>query len=247
MTAASVAIRPQTPAHVRWGVLAALFVAALILSWGMYDAGRKSGDPHRTEFHHYERPETGPEIERLSQLNVQLQRENDELRTKLTGLDQQLQIDQVARQDVTKQVKTLQDENTHLKEELAFFQNLGSAPGKSGQRVSIGGLKLERGKLPGEYRYSLLLVQSGPRGKDFHGNLELAINFQQNGEKMILPLTNETSDDPSKKFDVSFRFYQRVENTFWLAPEATVNSLQVKVFEKGVTQAKLMQTVNLSL
>ena len=247
MTASSVAIRPQTPAHVRWGALAALLVAALILSWGMYDAGRKSGDPHKTEFRHYERTETGPEMEQLSELNARLQRENDELRTKLTGLDQQLQIDQVARQDVAKQVKTLQDENTRLKEELAFFQNLGSAPGKSGQRVSIGGLKLERGKLPGEYRYSLLLVQSGPRGKDFHGNLELAINFQQNGEKMILPLTNETSDDPSKKFDVSFRFYQRVENTFWLAPEATVNSLQVKVFEKGVTQAKLMQTVNLSL
>jgi hypothetical protein len=248
IAAAPAAVRLQTPAHVRWVALAILLVVALILSWGMYDAGRKSGIPDRTEPPLEEKADTGPEMERLSQLNARLQRENDELRIKMAGLDQQLQMDQVARQDIASQVKTLQSENTRLKEELAFFQNLGSAPGKAGQRVSIGGLKLERGKLPGEYRYSLLLVQSGPRGKDFHGNLELAVNFQQNGEKMVQSLTtNEVNDDPSKKFDVSFRFYRRVESTFWLAPDAIVDSLQVKVFEKGETQAKLMQTVNLSL
>jgi hypothetical protein len=238
----------QTPAHVRWSAFAILLVAALILSWGMYDAGRKAGIPDRIEPPREEKTEAGPEMERLSQLNARLQHENDELRIKIAGLDQQLQMDQAARQDIASQVKTLQGENTRLKEELGFFQNLGSAPGKTGQRVSIGGLKLEKGKLPGEYRYSLLLVQSGVRGKDFHGNLEFAVNFQQNGEKMVQPLTSsQTSDDPSKKFDVSFRFYRRVESTFWLAPEAIVDSLQVKVFEKGETQARLMQTVNLSL
>ncbi|PTQ80409.1 hypothetical protein C8R21_11640 [Nitrosospira multiformis] len=249
IAAAPAAVRLQTPAHVRWATLAILLVAALILSWGMYAAGRNAGIPDRIEPPREERTETGPEMERLSQSNARLQHENDELRIKMAGLDQQLQMDQAARQDIASQVKTLQGENTRLKEELAFFQNLGSAPGKTGQRVSIGGLKLEKGKLPGEYRYSLLLVQSGVRGKDFHGNLEFAVNFQQNGEKMVQSLTsNETSDDdPSKKFDVSFRFYRRVESTFWLAPDAIVDSLQVKVFEKGETQARLMQTVNLSL
>jgi hypothetical protein len=47
--------------------------------------------------------------------------------------------------------------------------------------------------------------------------------------------------------DVNFRFYQRIENTFHLSPDAIVDSMQVKVFEKGVSQARLMQTVNLSL
>lgn len=248
MAAAPAAVRLQTPAHVRWATLAILLVAALILSWSMYDAGRKAGIPDRIEPPREEKTETGPEMERLSQLNARLQQENDELRIKMAGLDQQLQMDQAARLDIASQVKTLQGENTRLKEELAFFQNLGSASGKAGQRISIGGLKLEKGKLPGEYRYSLLLVQSGVRGKDFHGNLELVVNFQQNGEKMVQPLTSsETSDDSSKKLDVSFRFYRRVESTFWLAPDAIVDSLQVKVFEKGETQARLMQTVNLSL
>src|SRR5688500_1058224 len=236
IAAPRVSIRPQTPAYVRWAIVAILVVLALALSWGMYDAGRK--------FAGFDKNEVGSELERLSQLNTRLQRDNDELRMKLAGLDQQVQMDLVARQDIAKQVKTLQDENIRLKEDLAFFQSLGSAPVKTEQRVSIGRLKLERGKLPGEYRYSLLLVQAGQRGKDFHGSLEFAVNFQQNGEKMVLPLANE---DPSESFNVSFRFYQRVENTFHLAPDAIVDSMQVKVFEKGIAQARLMQTVNLSL
>ena len=111
---------------------------------------------------------------------------------KIAGLDRQSQMDLVAREDIAKQVKMLEDENIRLKEDLAFFQNLGSATGKTEQRVSIGRLKLERGQLPGEYRYSLLLVQGGQRPKDFQGSLEFAVNFEQDGEKMVMPLASES-------------------------------------------------------
>lgn len=235
ISAPRVAVRPQIPAYVRWLGIAVLAVAALVLSWGMYDAGRK--------FAGFDKNETSYELDRLSQLNTRLQQDNDELRMKVAGLDRQLQMDLVAREDIAKQVKSLEHENTRLKEDLAFFQSLGSAPGKNEQRVSIGRVKLERGNLPGEYRYSLLLVQGGQRPKDFQGSLEFAINFEQNGEKMMLPL----SDTTSKAHDVSFKFYQRVENTFRMPPDAIVESMQVKVFEKGIAQAKLTQTVNLSL
>ena len=96
-------------------------------------------------------------------MNTRLQRENDELRMKMASLDRQSQMDHVAREDIGKQVKALETENIRLKEDLAFFQNLGTVPGKTEQRVSIGRLKLERGQLPGEYQYSLVLVQGGQR------------------------------------------------------------------------------------
>ena len=236
ISAPRVTIRPQTPAYVRWIVIAILAVLAMGLSLGMYEAGRR--------FAGLDKNETGNEPERLSQSNTRLERENEELRMKLASLDRQLQMDLVAREDIAKQVKTLENENIRLKEDLAFFQNLGSVGGKSEQKVSIGRLKLERGKLPGEYRYSLLLVQSGPRAKDFQGSLEFAVHFQQNGEKMIIPIASDTS---SQMLDVNFRFYQRIENTFHLPTDAIVDGMQVKVFEKGVAQARLMQTVNLSL
>jgi hypothetical protein len=57
---------------------------------------------------------------------------------------------------------------------------------------------------------------------------------------MITPLASES---PSKTFNVSFKFYQRVEKSFRLPPDAVVESMQVKVFENGTAQAKLVQTV----
>ncbi len=61
---------------------------------------------------------------------------------------------------------------------------------------------------------------------------------------MVMPLASE---NPSKMLDVRFKFYQRVERSFRMPPNAVVESMQVKVFENGIAQAKLMQTVNLSL
>lgn len=234
--AGRVAVRPHRPVYLRWLVIAILTVLGLGLSWGMYDAGRK--------FAGFDKNEISIELDRLSQLNSRLQQENDELRMKVAGFDRQLQMDLVARQDITKHVKSLEDDNIRLKEDLAFFQNIGSASGKTEQRVSIGRLKLERGQLPGEYRYSLLLVQGGQRTKDFQGSLEFVINFLQNGEKMITPLASES---PTKTFNVSFKFYERVERSFRMPPDAIVESMQVKVFENGIAQARLMQTVNLSM
>jgi hypothetical protein len=236
ISAPKVAVRPQIPGYVRWLAIAILAVLAVGLSWSMYDAGRK--------FAGFDKNEINYELDRLSQTNIRLQRENDELSMKIASLDRQSQMDQVAREDIGKQVKTLETENIRLKEDLAFFQNLGSVPGKTEQRVSIGRLKLERGQLPGEYHYSLVLVQGGQRQKDFQGSLEFAVNFQQNGQKMVMPLASE---NPSKMLDVRFKFYQRVERSFRMPPNAAVESMQVKVFENGIAQAKLMQTVNLSL
>ncbi|SEL20410.1 DUF6776 family protein [Nitrosovibrio tenuis] len=236
ISASRVAVRPQIPAYVRWLAITVLVALAMVLSWSMYDAGRK--------FAGFDKNEISYELERLSQLNTRLQRDNDELRMKVASVDRQLQMDHVVREDITKQVKALETENIRLKEDLAFFQNLGSVPGKTEQRVSIGRLKLERGQLPGEYHYSLLLVQGGQRQKDFQGSLEFTINFQQNEKKLTMPLASES---PSKLFDVRFKFYQRVERSFRMPSDATVESMQVKVFENGIAQARLMQTVNLSL
>lgn len=227
-----VAVRPQSPGYLRWVIIGVLAALALGLSWGMYDAGRK--------FAGFDKNETSYELDRLSQLNKRLQQENEELRMKAAGLERQLQMDVAASEDVTKQVKMLGDENTRLKEDVAFFQNLLAVNGKTEQKVSIGRLKLERGQLPGEYHYSLLLVQGGQRTKDFQGSLEFVVNFRQNGEKMVTPLASES---PSKTFNVSFKFYQRVEKSFRMPPDAVVESMQVKVFENGTAQAKLVQTV----
>ncbi|HVW64400.1 MAG TPA: DUF6776 family protein [Nitrosospira sp.] len=231
-----VAIRPETSWRSRWLIIGILAVLALVLSWGMYDAGRKFSG-----FNRQETDESSDELARLSQANTRLQQNNEELRMKVAGLERQLQMDLVTHENVIQQVKTLEKENTRLTEDLAFFQNLGNVGGKE-HRVSIGRLKLERGQLPGEYRYSVLLVQGGRPIKDFQGSLEFEVSFRQNGEKKMISLAGE---NPSQKFDVKFKFYQRIDRSFRLPADAVLESMQVKVFENGLAQARLTQTVNL--
>lgn len=95
-------MRPHVPASTRVLTVAILIILAFVLSLVMYNAGRKVSSPGRNE--------AGPEMERLAQLSLRLQQDNDELRMKLAGFDQQSQMDQAAHEDIVKQVKGLQEE-----------------------------------------------------------------------------------------------------------------------------------------
>jgi len=60
---------------------------------------------------------------------------------------------------------------------------------------------------------------------------------------MTLPAEN---DKDGRGFKLNFRFYQRIEGTFRVAPNAVVKSMQVRVFESGSSEPKLTQTANAS-
>jgi hypothetical protein len=60
---------------------------------------------------------------------------------------------------------------------------------------------------------------------------------------MTLPKEGEAN---AKEYQLRFRFFQRVEGTFKVAPDAIVKSLQVRVFENGSKTPKLAQTVSAS-
>ena len=236
ISAPRVAVRPHFPWYLRWLAIVVVTALALALglSWGMYDTGRK--------FAGFDMNEVSQELDRLSKLSMRLQQDNEALRIGVIGLERRAQMELAARDDLVRQVKTLGDENIRLQEDLAFFQSFMSGSGMVGDGVSVYRFKLERGQSPGEYRYSLLLVQGGQRTKDFQGSLEFTVNLRQNGKKVAMLLPGE---DSSKTLNVSFKFYQRVEKIFRLQPDAAVESLQVRVFENGVAQSKLTQVVNL--
>jgi hypothetical protein len=55
--------------------------------------------------------------------------------------------------------------------------------------------------LPGEYRYRLLLTQTGERSRDFQGKLQFVVNLQQDNKKLVMTLPNE-DDGEAKGFTV---------------------------------------------
>jgi len=205
------------------------------LAWWMYDSGRK--------FAGFDSGQAEREMTRQAELNARLQAENSALRQEFAASERQLQIERSTYGDLAKQVKELSDENISLKEDLAFFQSLLSAGNK--ESVSIYRFNVEPDTLPGEYRYRLLLLQMGPRQKEFQGKLQFVIDILQNGQKSLMTIPGENGPD-LQAYNINFKYYQRVEGSFRVEPGAVAKSVQVRVFENGASEAKLTQTVNLS-
>jgi hypothetical protein len=230
------AVRAAIPWYLRWLGLVALALVVLFLSRATYDFGKK--------FAGFDQNEADREVQRLGDANAKITQEIGSVRGQLALSERQLQIERATYADLVKQMKTLADENGRLKEDLAFFQTLMPSGSKEGG-VAVNRFMVQNDVLPGEYRYRLLLTQSGQRNKDFQGTLQFVVNLQQDTKKLVMTLPAE-GDKADKALQLNFRFYQRVEGTFRVAPGAVVKSMQVRVFENGSNEPKLTQAVNAS-
>ena len=184
----------------------------------------------------------------LARLNDQIHQRDGEiasLRSRAAVAEQQLQIERATYADLAKQVKALGGENASLREDLAFFQSLMAAGGTEGA-ISVNRFRVHPEARPGEYRYRLLRVQTGQRVKEFHGKLQFVLNLEQENRKFALTLPQDGDNKTQKEYQVNFKFFQRVEGKFKVAPGAVVKSMRVRVFENGSGAPKLSHTVSIS-
>jgi hypothetical protein len=230
------AVRRHLAWYWRVPLVLAMLVGGLALAWWTYNAGMR--------FAGFERGITIDELFDLRKRVAVLEKENGELRSLVAQSERKLQIEQATQGDLAGSLKSLQDENSHLKEDIAFFRKLMSTDKNAGT-LSIYRAKVENSVLPGEYRYQLLLLQGGQREKEFQGKVQLLVNLQQDGKKTVMTLPAGNAKDV-QPFSLNFKFYQRIEGTFQVAPKAQVSSIQVRVFENGSLQPKLLQTVGVS-
>ena len=226
------AVRAAIPWYWRWVGLIALALAILLLARVTYDFGKK--------FAGFDQSEANHEVTRLAESNAKMQQELAQLRGQLAQGERQLQMQDATYADLVKQMKTLTGENAALKEDLAFFQTLMPSGGKEGG-VAINRFLVQNDAQPGEYRYRLLLTQTGQRSKDFRGNLQFVITLQQDSKKVVMTLPAEDNKE-GEGIKLNFRFYQRIEGAFRVAPNAVVKSMQVRVFEEGSSEPSLTQT-----
>jgi len=218
ISAPRMAVRAAIPWYWRWAGLLTLALAILLLVRVTYDFGKK--------FAGFDQGEANQEVQRLAESNAKMQHELAQLRGQLAQGERQLQMQDATYLDLVKQMKTLTAENAALKEDLAFFQTLMPSGGKEGG-VAINRFLVQNDAQPGEYRYRLLLTQTGQRSKDFQGNLQFVVNLQQDNNKVVMTLPAENDKD-GRGFKLNFRFYQRIEGTFRVVPNAVVKSMQVR-------------------
>ena len=237
ISAPKLSVRPFVPWYVRWAITLPFIFAAGGLVWWAYDSGLELAGFHRGL--------AEKELDGLHTRVTFLTNENAELSNQVASFERQMQIDRSAMQETSKQINTLSDENEQLKEDLSFFQNLPLTAGREGD-LSIHRLKVESNSLPGEYHCRLLLVQDVQQGgKDFQGNLELLVSGNQDGKKVVLQFPRANTQEVADS-QLSFKYYQRVDRVFKIPSDVKIESVQVRVFEKGSHEPKVQQTVGLS-
>lgn len=230
-------VRPYVSWPFRLMAAMIIFLFLLLLSWGMYEAGKRSTVEKREPLSHIGQGEWYDAGECLK-------KNGESLCMQLAELTRQFQILQTTNDDLIKQTKQLSKENNLLKGELDFFEHVMAGNTKLDSGISIHHFSLKKDNNANVYRYSLSLVQGGPRTQEFNGYLKLLVNLRHNEQRKKVLLTNNNAQ---QNFSVYFRFYHRIEENFKAPPGMEVESIEVQVFEKNDRRAKLTKTVDLSL
>ena len=237
ITAPRVAVRTEVPWYLRWlGYAVALGVAAAVAFW-TYDAGRRFAgfDQDQVE-------------QKLSQTQAELDSARGELkrlRAIANAAGSQLAIERTAQERLAQQIRALEKQDGKLREDLAIFERMLTSDPRSAPALAIYRFEVTPDVLPGEFRYRMLLLTSGVRrDRQFEGRLELVVSMTQNGKSAIMKFPEQT-DTAASDFRLQFKYFRRVEGTFRVAPEAKVESVQVRVYEGSSDQARATQTVNL--
>lgn len=237
ITAPKVAVRTHVPWYLRWLLLAVLLAFSVALAAWMYDAGRR--------FAGFDRSEVQEELSAMRRELDSTRTELEKLRAIANAADSKLSIERTAQVQLAQQIRTLEQDNARLREDLAIFESMLSADTRSTQALNIQRLKVEPDGLPGEYRYRMLLLTGNRRERgEFQGRLELLVGVQQGGRNAMIVFPDRAAAD-SPAYKLSFRNFYRVEGTFRVDPMAKVGTVQVRVFETGAAQAKATQSITL--
>ena len=237
IAAPRVAVHSHVPWYWRWiGLAALLAVSAAGATW-IYDAGRR--------FAGFDQSEVQSELAVTKRNLAVAQAELERLRAIANAAENRLSIERSAQQKLAQQIRTLEQENAKVREDLATFESMLSSEARSGNTLAINRFTVEPDVLPGEYRYHLLLVTPrARREREFSGRLELVVTLTDGGQNAMISFP-EPGDAGASEFRLAFKYFRRVEGIFRVNPKAKVANVQARIYETGSNQPRATMTVTL--
>ena len=177
ISAPRVAVRTHLPWYWRGLSVVILFGVSLALAGWIYDAGRRFAGFHQGASEH--------EIAGMRERIAKLESDLESTRKVANASESRLRIESTSQEQLSLQIRTLEEENTRLKSDLATFESLaGGQAGDSGLAVSRLQV-LSAGD--GQYRYRLLLAQTGDKkDKEFNGMIQLIATVQRGKEAVMM-------------------------------------------------------------
>jgi hypothetical protein len=235
IAAPQVAVRTALPWYLRWAALALFSAFAVAGAAWIYDAGRR--------FAGFDRGEIEQELFAARAELAKLKAELEGLRASANAAEARLAVERSAQAKLAQQLRTLEHEAARLREELAIFEAMATSAAPAPGTLSILRFRVEPDPMPGEYRYRLLLrAPAARRGAEFHGRVELVVSLTEDGRSAMITLPQAESAE-SAAFRLSFRHFQRLEGSFRVSAKAKVESVQVRVYESGSTNALATRSV----
>lgn len=228
------AIRAQAAWYWRW-LLNVLMMAAVAgtVWWIVVNSYRIAGKSV---------DEVQERINTLSEENAALKQEVTASRASLVERDRQLQIEKAAQTELARTVAQLQEENSGLKDDLAFLRKLMSS-GATPEGIVLSDVQISPDGTANGYRYRILLTQGGQRKQDFKGRVQLVAHVAKGGTESALSFP-DASGPKAAAGALDFRFYQKVEGRFVLPDGSALKSVEVRVLALPGGQVKLSRTVN---
>jgi len=136
--------------------------------------------------------------------------------------------EKVSSEKILSQLKSLEDENRRLKDDLGFFEKLTPSLGAEG--VTIRALQGDT-QPDGKIHWQVLLIQAKKNPVEFSGRIEVAFVGVLNGR----PWTGPGSGPDG--VPVKLGQYGRIEGFYDVPPQVLIKSLTVKLFEGGTLRA----------
>jgi hypothetical protein len=172
-----------------------------------------------------------------------LREENERMRKERIDLANSSQMAEGAKDVLSKQLRSLQEENTRLKEETSFFEKLlgNNVAGKNG--LAVQRLQAER-EAADSYRFRALVVQ-GTAENPFKGRMQITAQLVGANDKRITINLPEEQTELQPTLALDFKAYQRVEGVFKVPANAQLKALNVRVTQAGAKEPKAQQSLQL--
>lgn len=233
ISAPRVAVRTHLPWYWRALAIVVLSGVSLALAGWIYDAGQRFAGFHQGASEH----EIADMRERIASLESDL----ESARKVAISSESRLRIESTSQERLTAQIRMLEEENSRLKADLATFESL------AGGQVGNAGLAISRLQiLPGDggqYRYRLLLAQTGDKkDKEFNGTIQLVATVQQ-GKETVMMQFPAAGDPATSQYQVTFRYFRRLEGTFKIAAEDRVLRVEARLVQDGAVKASQSVTL----
>jgi cell division protein FtsB len=229
ITAPQVSVRVRMPPLLRLVATVVVLGTSLALAAWIYDAGRR--------FAGFDRGESQTEIGELRDKVSALTAEVARLRGIADSGDSNLQIERTSVEQLTRQVKTLEDENAKLKESLAVFENLANG-GTRREAATLTRLRVEPDGQRGRYHFHVLASRQGVQAnQEFRGSLQVYVTVRQPAGDSVMMIFPRSEDPAAQQYPAEFRNFRNLDGYFQVPADSRVLRVEVRLVQDGAVKA----------